>query len=129
MDVDTGQPVCFTTGTSARTAAAAAEELLKLASEIFNPERGQVLVVADSEHFTVELLDKVKTETKFDLLVPMVNRPVLLAKLRGLPPEVFQRRWAGYATAKLAYTPQDSHAGPFYQYVQREGERPEEYHI
>ena len=32
LDVDTGQPVCFTTGTSARTAAAAAEELLKLAS-------------------------------------------------------------------------------------------------
>jgi hypothetical protein len=30
LDVDTGQPVCFTTGTSARTAAAAAEELLKL---------------------------------------------------------------------------------------------------
>jgi hypothetical protein len=30
LDIDTGQPVCFTTGTSARTAAAAAEELLKL---------------------------------------------------------------------------------------------------
>jgi hypothetical protein len=34
LDVDTGQPVCFTTGTSARTAASAAEELLKLAGEI-----------------------------------------------------------------------------------------------
>ena len=45
----------------------------------------------------------------------------------ALPPEVFRPRWAGYATAKLAYTPQDSHAGPFYQYVQRQGERPEEY--
>jgi Transposase DDE domain len=127
LDVDTGQPICFTTGTSARTAAAAAEELLKLASDILNPEPGKVLVLADSEHFTVELLDKVKTETKFDLLVPMLNRPVLRAKLRALPPEVFQPRWAGYATAKLAYTPQDSHAGPFYQYVQRQGERPEEY--
>ena len=57
----------------------------------------------------------------------MVNRPDLLAKLRKLPPKLFQSRWAGYATAKVAYTPQDSHAGPFYQYVQREGERPEEY--
>src|SRR5208337_5203525 len=89
-------PICFTTGTSARTAAAAAEELLKLASDILNPEPGKVLVLADSEHFTVELLDKVKTETKFDLLVPMLNRPVLRAKLRALPPEVFQPRWAGY---------------------------------
>ena len=91
------------------------------------PRPGQALVLADSEHFTVELLDKVKTETNFDLLVPMPNRPVLRAKLRALPPEVFRPRWAGYATAKLAYTPQDSHAGPFYQYVQRQGERPEEY--
>ena len=40
---------------------------------------------------------------------------------------MFQPRWAGYATAKLAYTPQDSQAGPFYQYVQRQGERPEDY--
>ena len=28
---------------------------------------------------------------------------------------------------KAAYTPQDSQTAPFYQYVQREGERPEEY--
>jgi hypothetical protein len=127
LDVDTGQPVCFTTGTSARTAAAAAEELLKLATAILNPEGGQTLVLADSEHFTVELLDKVKTDTNFDLLVPMPNRSGLRAKLSALSPGVFRPRWAGYATAKLAYSPQDSHAGPFYQFVQRQGERPEEY--
>jgi Transposase DDE domain len=127
LDVDTGQPICFTTGTSARTAAAAAEELLKLAGDILNPEAGQALVLADSEHFTVELLDQVKAGTNFDLLVPMPNRPGLRAKLSALPPEAFRPRWAGYATAKLAYTPQDSHAGPFYQFVQRQGERPEEY--
>jgi hypothetical protein len=127
LDVDTGQPICFTTGTSARTAAVAAEELLKLASEILDPKAGQALVLADSEHFTAELLDRVKTETNFDLLVPMPNRSGLRTKLRALPPEVFRPRWAGYATAKVAYTPQDSHAGPFYQFVQRQGERPEEY--
>ena len=48
LDVDTGQPICFTTGTSARTAAVAAEELLKLASEILDPKPGQALVLADS---------------------------------------------------------------------------------
>ena len=127
LDVETGQPICFTTGTSARTAAAAAQELLKLAGDILNPEAGQTLVLADSEHFTTELLDRVKTETKFDILVPMPNRRSLRAKLSALPPEVFQPRWAGYATAKLKYTPRDSHAGPFYQYVQRQGERPEDY--
>ena len=127
LDVDTGQPICFTTGTSARTAAAAAEELLELAADVLDTQPGQTLVLADSEHFTVELLDRVKTGTNFDLLVPMHDRPSLRAKLSALPPDAFQSRWAGYATTKLAYTPQDSQAGPFYQYVQRQGERPEEY--
>ena len=127
LDADTGQPICFTTGTSARTAAVAAEELLKLAGDILGAEAGRALVLADSEHFTVELLGRVKTGTNFDLLVPMPNQPGLLAKLRALPPELFRPRWAGYATAKLAYNPQDSKAGPFYQYVQRQGERPGEY--
>jgi len=127
LDVDTGQPLCFTTGTSARTAAAAAEELLKLAADILGPEPGQALVLADSEHFNTELLDRVKTGTNFDLLVPMQDRPELRAKLRALPPEAFRPRWAGYATTKRPYTPQDSQAGPFYQYIQRQGERPEDY--
>ena len=129
LDVDTGQPICFTTGTSARTAAVAAEELLTLAGEILDPQPGQALVLADSEHFTAELLDRVKTGTSFDLLVPMQDRPQLRAKLRALPPEAFQPRWAGYATAKRTYTPQDSEAGPFYQYIQRQGERPEDYRL
>jgi DDE family transposase len=127
LDVDTAQPVCFTTGTSARTAAAAAEELLKLAADILGTGPGETLVLADSEHFTAELLDRVKTGTNFDLLVPMPDQPALRAQLKALPAEAFQPRWAGYATAKRAYTPQDSQAGPFYQYVQRQGERPEDY--
>jgi hypothetical protein len=127
LDVDTCQPICFTTGTSARTAAAAAQELLKLASDILDTTAGGALVLADSEHFTVELLEQVKTGTNFDLLVPMHSRASLRAKLAALPPEVFRPRWAGYATAKLTYTPDKSQAGPFHQYVQRQGERPEEY--
>ena len=127
FDVDTGQPVCFTTGTSARTAADAAEELLGMAADILGTKPGEALVLADSEHFTTALLDRVKTGTNFDLLVPMPARASLLAKLRALPSEAFQPRWAGYATAKQIYMPQDSRSGPFYQYIQREGERPEEY--
>jgi hypothetical protein len=127
LDADTGEPLCLTTGTSARRAATAAEELLQLASDILQPKSDETLVVADSEHFTVELLDRVKTRTNFDMLVPMPAQPSLLAKLRALPSEAFQPRWAGYATMKRTYTPQDSQNGPFYQYVQRQGERPEDY--
>ena len=49
--------------------------------------------------------------------------------MQALPADGFQRRWAGSATTKRAYTPKNSQAGPFYQYVQRSGERPEEYHF
>jgi hypothetical protein len=129
LDVDTCQPVCFTTGTSARTATKAAEELLGLAAEILDPKPGQALVLVDSEHFTAELLDHTKSQTAFDLLVPMSNQSSLLKKLRALPQETFQPRWAGYATAHQFYTPKNSEAGPFYQFIQRSGERAEDYHF
>ena len=129
LDADTGQPVCFTSGTSARTATTAAKELLGLAAEILDPKPGETLVLADAEHFTAELLDQVQRGTRFDLLVPMSDQASLRAKLQALPADGFQRRWAGYATTKLAYTPKNSQAGPFTQYVQRSGERPEEYHF
>lgn len=126
LDADTGQPVCLTTGTAARTATTAAVELLDLAAEILQPENALVLV--DTEHFTCELLDDVKQRTQFDMLVPMSARQSLIRELRALPAETFHPRWAGYATAKRAYTPHNSTRGPFYQYIQRSGERTEDYH-
>ena len=127
LDADTHEPVCFTTGAAARTATVAAQELLELAATILNPEPGQTLVLADCEHFTAELLDHVKDRTRFELLVPMPNQRASQAKLRSLPTESFKPRWAGYATAKQPYTPALSQAGPFTQYIQREGERPQDY--
>jgi hypothetical protein len=127
LDADTHQPVCFTTGTAARTATTAAPELLGLAAQVLDTRPGETPVLADAEHFTAELLDRVRMETHFDLLVPMSDQKSLRAGLQALQPEVSRRRWAGYATTKLAYTPKKSEAGPFYQYVQRMGERPEEY--
>ena len=126
LDADTHAPVCFTTG-AARTATVAAQELLELAATILNPEPGKVLVLADCEHFTAELMDHVKDRTRFELLVPMPNQRASQAKLRSLPTESFKPRWAGYATAKQPYTPALSQAGPFTQYIQREGERPQDY--
>jgi hypothetical protein len=127
LDADTHQPVCFTTGTAARTATTAAKELLGLAADILEPEKALVLV--DTEHFTTELLDDVKQRTQFDLLVPMPARQSRLRELRALPPEMFQPRWAGYATARRTYTPCHSTQGPFHQYIQRSGERVEDHHF
>jgi hypothetical protein len=69
LDPDTHQPVCFTTATAARTATTAAIELLDLAAQILSPEPGQTLVMADLEHQTAELLNHVRLQTPFDLLI------------------------------------------------------------
>ena len=126
LDADTHQPVCFTTGTSSRTVAQATPELLDLASHILKPNDHGPLVVADTEHLTTALFDEVHQRTRFDILVPMAMHASLCERLEALPPDLFTRQWAGYATAKQPYTLVKSQSGPFYQLIQRLGERPEE---
>lgn len=118
LDSDTHQPVCFTMATSARSVTTASMELLGLAAEILDPQAGQSLVLADAEHFSVKLLDHLQGQTKFDLLVPMGGK-----KLSDLSEAEFTRHWAGYATLTRPYQPQRSAGGPFWQLVQRFGER------
>jgi hypothetical protein len=127
LDADTHQPVCFTTGTASRTVAQATPELLDLACHILKPDAYGPLVVADTEHLTTELFDDVHQRTRFELLVPMAMHASLGQHLQAIPPEQFTRQWAGYATTKQPYTPVKSQSGPFYQLIQRLGERPEEW--
>lgn len=127
LDADTKQPVCFTISSASRTVTQATPELLKLAAEVLLPEPGSCLVLADSEHFTAELLDRISTESPFNLLVPMSKERSLLKRLAAIPAEEFTHRWAGYATAKLPYRPTHSTAGPYYQFVQRLGARSEDW--
>ncbi len=129
LDADTGQPVGFTTGTAARTAADAAEDLLGLVADVLGPRGHGALVVVDSEHFTTQLLDHVRGRTGFDMLVPMPNQRAMMREYRNIPAECFQPRRAGFATMKRAYTPRRCAEGPFYQYIQRSGELPDEYHF
>lgn len=128
LDPDTHQPVCFTTATSARTATAAAIELLELAAEILTPKPGQTLVMADLEHLTAELFQHVQRQTPFDLLVPMKNTRSLQNQLRAIPAEQFTRRWAGFATLKRPYHMAQRDAGDLFQFVQRTGEKSDDYH-
>lgn len=128
LDPDTHQPVCFTTATSARTATTAAIELLELAAEILTPKPGQTLVMADLEHLTAELFQHVQRQTPFDLLVPMKNTRSLQNQLRAIPAEQFTRRWAGFATLKRPYHMAQRDAGDLFQFVQRTGEKSDDYH-
>lgn len=127
LDAQPHTPVCATLGTAARTVAQATPELLALAQTILEPGTPAPLVLADSEHFTAELIDQVKTQTAFDLLVPLPHQPAIQRALAALPAAQFTPQWAGLAIAKGPYQLADGRTGPYYQLVQRCGERPDEY--
>lgn len=127
LDADTHQPVCFTTATAATSVVEATPHLLSVAAKILNPVRGQVLVVADSEHFSSELFHQIAHDTAIDLLVPIPSQPAHRRRWQALPGDQFQSRWAGFATAKTNYEAKYGKSGQYVEIVQRCGERPEEY--
>jgi hypothetical protein len=127
LDGDSAQPVCFTSATSAQTVSQATPRLLDMASKILAPLPPKPLLAADTEHFAVALLDQIRTKTPFDLITPMPRRQSYQKQWRQIPQEKFTRHWAGYATAVLPYHLHHSLAGPYYQFVQRQGERPEDW--
>lgn len=126
LDAKTEQPVCFTTASSARTVSKATPELLLLASEVLKPNN-RPLVMADNEHYTVELFDWVRSESCFDMLVPMPYSNSVKKSISSISDDEFTRHWAGYATTKQSYRIAKSKYGPYHQFIQRQGERKEEY--
>lgn len=129
LDPDSHQPVCVLTGTSARTVGQATPDLLALAQRILcpKPQPGQkILVLADSEHFTLELLDHCRQHDGFDLLVPLPHQPYFQKQFAALPETAFTRQWAGLALAQQPLTrPGDQ--PPLSQWVQRTGEQAAQY--
>jgi hypothetical protein len=125
LDGDTKQPVAVTTGTSARTVTRATPELLDMAG-LFAGDKA-ALVVADAEHFTAELVDRLHQDKRFDLLVPASLSAKQLRQLAGIPEDQFKRHWSGLATLKQRHTLTHSKTGPFWLFVQRLGERAGEY--
>lgn len=127
LDADTHQPVCFTTGTASRSAVAATPDLMDFVEAILQPSPGQTLVVADAEHFSGELISDIHQRTGLDLLVPIPNRKSYRKTFEAIPEEQFTRRWAGFATAKLPIEIKYRHPGRYYQFVERYGERPDDW--
>jgi len=126
LDAETKQPLCFTTASSARTTTQATPELLTLTDSILKLKDHKPLVLADNEHYSVDLFEWISSRSRFDLLVPMPYNASVLRSIRKLSPETFTRHWAGYATAKQPYSLTRSHDGPYYQFIQRKGERLED---
>lgn len=124
LDVDTNQPVCFTTATAARSVVEATPQLIDLAELILQPTPGQALILADSEHFSEELVADIHQRTGFDLLVPIPNQPAHQRRFQSIPQDQFARRWAGFATTKVPYQMKRQIAGPYWQFIERSGESP-----
>jgi hypothetical protein len=129
LDAETHQPVCFTTATATRTAGQAAIELLSMAEEILQPSAGQTLVLADTEHYSAELVDYVQLRPGFDILLPVPNKHYEQKRLRRIPEEQFTPRWAGFATAKLPHRFAKGSGRTCYRFVERSGERPEDWYF
>ena len=127
LDAGTSEPVCFTTGSAARTVSQATPPLLEMAQQILGPAATGALVMADTEHFTANLLDHVATQTPFDLLTPMPCQPGIVRQIKALDDASFRRCWAGLALAKTPYAPVHSQGGPYQMIVQRFGEDPKQF--
>jgi hypothetical protein len=126
IDVETQEPIAFTTATSGRTATQATPGLLDMAARILSPRRRRPLVLADCEHFTADLFEHVTDDTPFKLLAPMPNHKGSQERMRSLDPGSFTTHWPGFATAQIPYQ-FSHHTAPFHQIVQRTGERPDDY--
>jgi hypothetical protein len=127
LDGDTAQPVCFLQSSSARTVTEVTPELLRLADEILDPPSKETLVATDAEHFSAALIDHVHGETPFEIITPIPSQRSVQKRLQAVPADAFTRHWAGYATAVLPYTPHHSQGGPYFELVQRQGERPDQW--
>ena len=117
LDGDTKQPVCFTTATSSRTVTQAMPSLLDMAEKIFAAAQEPVLLLADTEHHSAELLHHVASRPGFEILLPMASTQSLLRQLQSIPENAFRRRWAGFATTKRPHQMTRGPAEPFHQFV------------
>jgi len=127
LDADTHQPVCFTTATAARSVVEVTPELMDLTESILSPTARETLIVADAEHFSGELIDDIQRRTGFDFLVRIPNRSAQRKSYQQIPEEQFRPHWAGFAVAKRPHRLYRRDK-TYFQFVERSGERPEDWH-
>jgi len=131
LDADTKQPICFTTGTPARSVTKATPELLRLTEKIIDirarEKENRTLILADNEHYTAELMDWIYSESPFDMLVPMKQEKLIQKQVKTIPEKAFTVHWAGYATTKIKYRINNSCVDYYHEFIQRNGELPNDY--
>ena len=83
--------------------------------------------MADTEHYTAELFYRICAKSLFDMLVTMPNNTSVHKAIQTVADETFKRHWAGYATTSFCYQMQGSNYVPYRQFIQRKGEREDDY--
>jgi hypothetical protein len=131
LDCQTGQPVCFSLTSPAQSVAQASPELLRMAAEILGATPGAAakpLILADKEHHCQELFSDVRTQNAFDLLCAQPAYANSSQRWKNVAAADFTEHWPGYATALTPYQFKAEPQAQYYEYVQRSGMRPQEYH-
>jgi hypothetical protein len=97
IDGGSGQPYGFGIGSSSLTVTQATPMLLDRIAAILS---GEVILVGDVEHFTLELLKYLARQRKFSILLPA---PRHKKSLRQFSTMDFTPMWVGYAVAEGKY--------------------------
>ena len=125
LDGDTKQPVCFTTAISSRTVAQATPSLLDMAEKIFAP--GNRFCCWPTRNTTARVAAPCRLTPRIRDLGADGRYPVAPPTVKSIPENAFRRRWAGFATTKRTHQMTRGPAEPYHQFVQRRGERPEDW--
>jgi len=120
IDGDSGQPFGLGIGSSSLTVTQATPPLVDRVAAIL-PNRA--ILIADVEHFTLDLLKYLAKHKKFSFLLPAPQRK---KTLRQIPRMEFTPMWAGYAVADGKYQLSAGH-GSIRQIFQRTGETEDTY--
>ena len=130
LDADTGQPVCFSLSSPAQSVVQATPPLLDMAAQILGLGAGthnKPLVLCDKEHYAQELFSQVKSDQNFDLLCALPAHRGSVKRWQQVAPGQFIEHWPGYAIALCDYRFKAQPQDLYYEYVQRNGARPQDW--
>ena len=120
IDAQSSQPYGFGIGSSALTVTRATTALIDRIAAILPTE---AVLIADVEHFTVELIKQLTGYKKFSFLLPRPRNKKLLSQISTIN---FTPMWAGYAVAEAKDQLSADHKA-IRQIVQRTGETKDSY--
>lgn len=100
IDAASGQPIGFTIGSSGRTVSDASNELIDMLLEI-NPEGG--LLLADTEHSTVKIMDRILKESNLEAIIPAPRNKGIEKYYEKINYVESKGMWVGYSIGSVPY--------------------------